>query len=139
MKKRTKKPEWGTHVSPVNWYLAEILLRAEWCDEDKRNPNRRCKVWENTVLIKASSPKEAYTKAMKLGKEHAKGDFWEEGNKDRKGQWHFEGLTSLLAIYDELEDGSEISWYQGENQSVKKIKSWVKTEQELKAQFRKLP
>lgn len=119
------------YISPVGWYVASVLVRFEWYDEDKNNPNRRCLAWENQILIKAKSPEEAYAKAVEYGELHAEGEAWETDNQARKGKWQFEGLTSLLAIYDELEDGAEITWKRYENRSVKKVKSWVIPKAEL--------
>lgn len=42
-----------------------------------------------------------------------------------------DGLTSLLPIYDELEDGTEILWEEHTNRTIKKVKSWVKEKHEL--------
>lgn len=126
----TKK--YDKNVSPVGWYVASVLMRLEWDDEDKSNLNRRCLAWENTILIKAKSPSEAFTKAMNEGKLHQEGgNIWEVDNESRKAKWRFEGLTSLLPIYDKLEDGAEIIWTEYENRSVKKVKSWVKPKEQL--------
>ena len=43
----------------------------------------------------------------------------------------FEGLTSLIAIYEELEDGAEIIWQEHENKTLKTIQGWVKKKEEL--------
>jgi len=126
----TKK--YDKNVSPVGWYVASVLMRLEWDDENKSNLNRRCLAWENTILIKAKSPSQAYAKAIKEGKfQEEGGDIWEVDNEARKAKWRFEGLTSLLPIYDELEDGAEIIWTPHENRSVKKVKSWVKPKEQL--------
>ena len=103
----------------------------EWADEDKEDPNRRCVTWENQILIKARNPEEAYHKAIEQGKLHEDSEFWEEGNKNRKGKFIFEGLTTLLAIYDKFEHGSEITWSERRNRKVKTIKKRVKTKDEL--------
>lgn len=127
-----KKKKEDKNISPVGWYVASLLHRFEWYDEDKENFNRRCLAWENQILIKADSPEQAYTKAIKYGKLHEEsGEMWETGNEERKGKWRFEGLRSLLPIYDELEDGAEIVWKEYESRSVKKVKSWVKSKEEL--------
>ena len=123
--------KWNKNVSPVNWYVASILMRFEWYDENQDNLNRRCLAWENQIIVKATNPEEAYVKAVEHGKLHEEGEVWEVDNEKRKGRWRFEGLTSLLAIYDELEDGAEIVWKRYENRSVKKVKSWVKPKEEL--------
>lgn len=54
---------------------------------------------------------------------HEEGEAWDDNG--RKGSWQFEGLTSLLPIYEELEDGAEITWDKYENRAVKKVKSWA--------------
>lgn len=127
--KATKK--WSKHISPVGWYVASVLMRLEWNDEDKSNLNRRCLAWQNQILIRANNPEEAYAKAVEQGKLHEEGECWKVDNEAIKGKWHFEGLTSLLAVYDELEDGAEITWREYENRSVKKVKSWAKPKEEL--------
>ena len=127
-----KPQEWSKHWSPVDWYVAMVLMRFEWDDEDKSNLNRRCLSWENQILLKADSPEEAYEKAMAKGREHEEaGEMWESGNEARKGRWRFEGLTSLLAVYEEPDDGSEISWTEHENKSVRKVQSWVTSKDDL--------
>ncbi len=121
----------GGDVSPVNWYVAHILLRFEFYDEVKENLNRRCRIWLNEILINAKNPSEAYKKATKFGKlEEESGEMWTE-QTDRKGRWLFEGLTSLVPIYEELKDGTEIFWTEYENKSVKTAKSWVKPKDKL--------
>jgi Domain of unknown function (DUF4288) len=124
---------WDKNKSPVGWYVASLLMRFEWYDEDQDNLDRQCLAWENQVLIKADTPEEAYAKAFKRGQSDAGGEMWEADNEARKGIWKFEGFTSLLPIYDELEDGSEITWTTHENKSVEKIQSWVKAKEELES------
>jgi hypothetical protein len=124
MKKQIQNDKDYMNTSPVNWYVAHLLVRFEFYDEDKSNQNRRCLTWKNEYLIRANSPNEAYNKAIKLGKLEQNEGWILDGK--RKGKWHFEGLTSLLPIYEELEDGAEISWTKYENKAVRTIKGWVK-------------
>ena len=119
----SRDEKFDVNTSPVNWYVARILLRFEFYDEDKSNLNRRCLAWENQILIKADSPSEAYKKAIRQGKLESS-EMWTADEK-RKDKFHFEGLTGLVAIYEELEDGSEITWTEYENRTVKKVKNWV--------------
>ena len=55
--------------------------------------------------MKANDRNEDYKKAIEKGK-------LSEGSESeingRKGTWIFEGLTSLIPIYEELDDGAEI-------------------------------
>jgi hypothetical protein len=118
------------NISPVGWYVASYLQRFEFEDEDTSDLERRCRAWENTILVQASTPEEAYKKTVaqaKLGQETG----WTRGTS--KGRLIFEGLTSLLPIYDELEDGAEILWKDFPNSKVKTIKSRVKAKADLGA------
>lgn len=126
MSSEISKPK--THESPVNWYVAGILLRFEIDGENLENNNRRCLAWKNQILVNANSAEEAYSKALEFGKLEESEYINPLGQKVR---WIFEGLTSLLAIYEEFEDGSEIIWTEYENKSVKKIKSWVLPKEKL--------
>ena len=49
----------------------------------------------------------------------------------KRVQFTFEGLTSLLPIYDELEDGVEVSWTVHEYKAIKTVKNMVKKKSEL--------
>ena len=101
----------------------EFYLDLSFMMKIKSNLNRRCLAWENQILIKADSPSEAYKKAIRQGKLESS-EMWTADEK-RKDKFHFEGLTGLVAIYEELEDGSEITWTEYENRTVKKVKNWV--------------
>jgi hypothetical protein len=128
-KKERKKIPWR-NKSPFGWWIASFIERFQYEDEAEDNLNRRCIAWENTIIIKARNREEAYRKAERLGRlgEDDEGHRTTDG---RKGTWRYEGLTSLLPIYEELEDGAEILWKEHENRSVKKIKSLVRAKQEL--------
>lgn len=115
-------------VSPVNWYIAGIMIRFEGNDENQNNVNRRCLVWENQHLIKAKNPDEAYKKALKIGKDSESEYVNTDGESVR---WIFEGLTTLIPVYEELEDGAEIMWIKHENKAVKTIRSRVKSKENL--------
>jgi hypothetical protein len=114
--------------SPFGWWIASYIERFEYEDEDKTNLNRRCDAWENTIIIKARDREQAYRKAEKIGRLEETAYQTTEG---RMGAWRYEGLTSLLPIYEELEDGAEILWREHANRTVRKIKSQVKTKENL--------
>lgn len=116
------------NISPVDWYVAGVLLRIEVGKIDPSNGNRRCSAWENHILIKAKNPKEAFKKAIAKGKSEE----CEYLNTDKEVvRFIFEGLTTLVPVYDELEDGSEVLWTEYENKAVKTIQSWAKGRQDL--------
>ena len=120
--------------SPHGWWIASYLLRAVWDDEPSPpNSRRRCLAWENTVIIQAPDREAAYAKALLLAAENAVGDFHDEARRSRKGRFVFEGLTSLMPIYDRLEDGAEVLWAEYRNMTVGKLLSWVKQKSELEA------
>src|SRR5678816_1350300 len=117
--------------SPHGWWIASYIIRFEYEDEDGTDPNRRCLAWENTILLTARNREEAFRKAAKFGKA-GDGDGTYRDIGGRKGTWRYEGLTDLLPIYEELEDGAEILWKEHRNRMVRTIQSRVKSKGELK-------
>jgi len=93
MATRRKIPKWDRNASPVGMYVATYIQRFEFEDEDTRNPNRRCRAWENMMLVRGSSPKNAYSRALqRVGEDLA---VWRDAN-GAKGKLMFEGFTSFL-------------------------------------------
>jgi len=115
--------------SPHGWWIASYLERFEYYDEDRRKLNRRCTAWENTVLIKAKNRDEAWRKTVALGRLSGGSEAWDETG--RKGQWRYEGVTSLLPVYETIEDGAEVLWTEHQGWTVKRVKTLVKTKREL--------
>jgi hypothetical protein len=118
------------NVSPVGWYVASYVERFEFDDEDHADIERRCRAWQNTIIIKASNPEEAYQKALTQAT-LTKDTEWTRDQA--KGRLIFEGFTSLLPIYDELEDGAELFWKDFPNSKIKTVKSWIKEKADLEA------
>ena len=86
-------------------------------DPAKDDPEKRFLSWENTVLVRADSKLEAYDKVEKIGREH---DYpYKGGPEGVDVKWEFIGITGVLAIYDEIEDGAEILW----SESTRKLKN----------------
>jgi hypothetical protein len=95
-----------------SWYLADVVERSEAVRADKSNPNRRCLTWVNTLLIRASSLSAAYDKAMKIARKEYTSRY--KAVSGRNVQWTVLGISSLVPIYESLDDGSEIAWtYRG--------------------------
>lgn len=126
MKKNTSKK----NLSPSGWYVASYIHRFKIVGKDDTNENKRCLAWKNTILVKASNPDEAYKKAIKEAKLGCEPYTNTDGEEV---QFIFEGLTSLVPVYEELEDGAEILWKEYENKAIKTIKSMVKHKLELEA------
>ena len=115
-------------LSPSDCYIASYIQRFRFIGQDDTNTNKRCDAWENTILIRASDPDQAYKKAVIEAKLNCKPY---TNSLGKRVQFTFEGLTSLLPIYDELEDGVEVSWTVHENKAIKTVKNMVKKKSEL--------
>lgn len=116
------------NASPVGWYVASYLQRFAYVERGEEAEGDRFTVWENTVLIQASDPNEAYEKAMRLAKDDS------QPYKNVDGDMVdvvFEGFSSLLPIYDELEDGAEIIWRRYEDMPLRKIHEWAAPKDQL--------
>ncbi len=122
-----KKIPFRNH-SPHGWWIASYIERPQWDDEPKPSNDTRCKAWENTIILKAKDREAAYKKVLRLTK--SRSDFGDAKGR-RTGRWVFEGITSLLPIYDELTDGAEVLWIEYRNRKYKTIKSWTKQKMEL--------
>ena len=127
---KVKKSIPTRNKSPFGWWIASYLERFEYEDEDKSNPNRRCTAWENTIIIKAKNRDAAFRKAERAGRLGDDSGAYET-TEGRKGAWRYEGLTSLLPIYEELESGAEILWKEYDNVSVKRVRKMVRAKKEL--------
>jgi hypothetical protein len=109
---------------------------VERADDRKYDSSRRFLVWENTVLVKAKTPREAYRKVVKIGKEGTKPY---KGGPDRVSvQWLFEGVTEFLPVYEEIEDGVEIMWAE-RTLSLGKIRRLAKPLQAFQRSRRRRP
>lgn len=112
------------NISPVDWYVGSYLIRfVELDEEGNEDLEKKFLTWENTIIVRATDLDEAYDKVVKVA---------EEGTAPYKGgpdgvpvQWVFEGVTSLLPIYEELEDGAEIIWEEHNPKKLKNIRKLV--------------
>ena len=119
------------NTSPVGWYVGSYLLRfVEIEDKNKNDPEKRFLSWENTIIVKAKSFNDAYKKVVKIAKSNTKP--YHGGEKGIPVQWVFEGVTELLPIYEELEDGSEIMWAEHSPRKLKSLRKYVRECDELK-------
>lgn len=112
-----------------NWYIAEIIEKREQTNRNKESDLRRVVTWGNFHLIKAESPKLAYEKAIKIGKE---GEIKFINSDKIEMEYTFVGIADLIPIYDDnIEDGCEIMWTNYGSITNKKTKSFVRTEKEI--------
>ncbi len=128
------RPVASKNKSPTGWWVATIVERFEFDDEDKSNLRRRCRAWSNVVILKARDRNQAYCKAIRYAELIKDDSDWVEGCSGRKGRLVFEGLASLLPVYDKFdEDGSEILFDDYPNISVGRVKQWVRQKKDLEA------
>lgn len=74
------------------------------------------------MLVKAKDKLEAYDKIEAIGKAH---DSPYKGGKEAIDvQWVYEGITEIIAVYDELEDGSEL-YYSESRRKLRDIKKLI--------------
>lgn len=115
--------------SPHGWWIASFIIRATIDEKPAKSDLARCTAWENTIILQAADREAAYEKAVRLGQEDAG-----EPYKNPVGEtvrWIYEGLTSLLPIYNELEDGAEVIWSNHSGRSIRAIRRMVRPKERL--------
>ena len=82
------------------WYVATLIIKC--VVEDNQTEAVLCD--EQIRLVKATTPDEAYQKALDIGKseEHSY-----KNENDEEVKWRFVGLATLAEL-DTLEDGTEL-------------------------------
>jgi len=88
-----------------NWYIAHEILYFE-PKVHKKSKATKWTVWENLILIKAKSPRQAYQKAI----EHGRASEQAVKIDGEDGLCRFRGLRDLTLVYDRLEHGAELEW-----------------------------
>jgi hypothetical protein len=83
----------------AEWYIAGIIMEFT-IEGDPRNV-----VHVNSLLVHASSPEDAYEKAIDLGKSE-ENVYLNTDNKQVAVK--FRGLSNLIVIHDQLEHGEEL-------------------------------
>jgi hypothetical protein len=104
---------WDRNISPVGWYVGSYLLRfIEIAQDGHDDPEKKFLTWENTVLVKATDLDHAYEKVVKIGRMHT---------EPYKG-----GITEIIPIYEEIEDGAEILWCE-RTQKLKDLRERIRS------------
>ena len=110
--------------SPIGWYLGAYLLRFVELNDPQRNEGDcRFLSWENTVLVRAKTMKQAFSKVERIGKQASKP--YRGGPEGVPVQWEYMGVTELLPIYEDIEDGAEIAWRERSPRTLRKLKELV--------------
>ncbi len=111
-------------VSPTGWWIASLLEHHQATDD------RPAVYWENYRLIRASGWREAFHKAQYLGANDAN-----DGDEEFSYRQTFIGITDLVPIHDEFEDGAEILWKEYDASQDDSTSSWVYSEEEMASLF----
>lgn len=106
----------------AEWYVADLVVEIT-IEGSQDNV-----VHTNTVLVRADSPEEAYTKAMELGQRHHGTHLNREG---KQVTTRFRGLMELNVIHDELEHGAEISYQENIGVPEDELARWIPPREEL--------
>ena len=118
------------NISPVGWYVGSYIIRfIELNESGNDDLEKRFLAWENTRIIKASNLDEAYDKLVKEAQLET--NPYKGGKKSVPVQWVFEGVTELLPIYDELEDGSEIMYRKHNPTKLKNLRKIIRKKNEF--------
>lgn len=99
------------------WYIAELVIRFDVEGASK------AMVHINARLIRATSPGEAYDRALVLGREEEAAYTNTDGRRVRAT---FRGLRDLLGVVDALEDGSELYYEEQEDMTDAEVDTLVK-------------
>lgn len=106
----------------AEWFLANLVL------EIRVAGSRRNIIHINYVIIHAQSPAAAYARAMRIGK---RSETSYENPYGMKVTTRFRGLQNLDVIYDPLDDGCEIMYFERLGISEKGIRKLVRPKHEL--------
>jgi hypothetical protein len=118
------------NISPVGWYVGSYLARfIELEDPLNNDPESRFSTWENTVIVKAVDLDEAFDKIESIGIEHA--EPYKGGSEGIPVKWEYLGVTEVLPIYEELEDGAEIMFTSRHPRKLKNLMCTVMKKGEL--------
>lgn len=119
------------NLSPIGWYVVSYILRFVELDrEDKDDLDGRFLTWENTVIVKANDIDEAYDKTVAIAEEQT--EPYKGGAEGVDVQWVFEGITEVLPIYEELEDGAEIMWAERGPRKLRNIRKRALKKDEIR-------
>jgi hypothetical protein len=120
---KKSKIRWANR-NHTGWWIFEEVEQFVSKRQKKLSLTSRCLARLNLRLLRARSREEAYRKAMKFGSAG-------RPSKTYGGEWRVVGISMLLPIYDEMEDGSEILWYKDKVMNVARIKTLVKSKRQL--------
>lgn len=123
--------KYDNSISPVGWYVATYLLRfAELAQEE--SARSRYLARENTILVAAPSIDVAYDKAVDFALTET--EPYKGGTDGVDVKWFFEGIVSLVPVYEKLGDGAEIFWTES-TRSLSTIRRRAMTKDEVRREL----
>jgi hypothetical protein len=90
------------NTSPTGWWIAGLL--------ERHSRDGKTIYWNNYRLVRAVHWREAFHRAVAHGQSDC-----ETGRRAFSGETDFVGITDLLPVYDEFEDGTELWWQEFED------------------------
>lgn len=106
----------------AQWYVAEIV-------EEIRIEGDACNVVHcNLVLVSASSPDDAYRRAIELGKN---GEATYRNPQGLTVVSMFRGLKQLDVVHEPLEHGAELRFSEDISVPEERIAAWLKNKEQL--------
>jgi Domain of unknown function (DUF4288) len=113
----------------AHWFIGQLV------EEFRVEGSKRNAVHINSVLIEASSPEQAYQKAVELGRQ-ANNEY--ENPEGKKVVHRFAGLRNLDVIYFPIEHGCEIMFEERLGVGPAALRKLVRKKNDLEA-FRPVP
>lgn len=113
-------------------FLVSLIMKFE--DENTRfdDTQRKCMVWENLYLIRANNSEEAYDKTIIIGESECYNSIKYSDRDGSYGSWKIVGISELIPVYEDIEDGAELMWTDHDKITYKKALKMVKTKEEWK-------
>ena len=112
-----------------DWYIAELLEQCEPVERDETDTERSCTIWQNAVLINATSPAKAYDKAVRLGRREYSSRY--RAVSGDGVEWTFVGVVSLIPVYEDIGDGGEQYWTDHGEISARSAQAMVRRRADL--------
>ncbi len=120
---KTIKVESTEPVSlPIQWYAAHIVMAVKLLE----GVQTEFKVWENIILISATSGDEAYEKAENRARADEGGDGFTWGGIPAK--WEFAGIRKIVSCVDSEQrpgDGTELTYLSFQFESEDDLKAFM--------------
>ncbi len=101
----------------AKWYLADLVVAISV------GTRKKVTVHVNTVLVRADAPRNAYDRALALGKREQMLRY--ENAAGEKVSFRFLGLRDLQVIHDDLEHGCELRYTQAVGRTMAQARALV--------------